>query len=600
MRIFKKGGPPRGGRVVAPGERYSDESGLDTMQDGSGFAGRSSPTAMQVGAILRQAREQQGLTIGDVSRQTRIRDVYLLALEAGEMEKLPGSTFVAGFLRLYAETLELTDRGFIEHYLARSGHDDSLHTELFPAPTTSRHRPSVVMVLGGLIGLLSLFFVYENYFSLLSRSASTPELPITMPRRTDTVPVERGMQNDPVPFDSAAEEGDGQGSEQESFAGGLLSRFFDQPVPHEGLEEEAEQTPLPTATKQVGTTASEPSQRTVKSAVSDKTASESAGNISKKTTHTPESVGAGVATKPTLPVVVKTEHAAQLPQEPENTQLALAHAWLERATTWLGQVIQVGGGEREEVGRDQTEPSPSWPQPVTNSQQTIKPLPAKPPVQPVPVVQSIPQKMSGELQSTAREGSVKPVEPVATARTVVESASPVKPVVPTVSDVRVKPIVPVVPKHAIETGAAAQVASKSVVSTQSATTPAAVAPPAAAAPTTQKGGDPAALIVERYPEKVNSDADLKPESTQAVSLLANELVWVQIQDAEGRILKDMVMQPNQLFRVPVGGQFSALLGNAGAIRVMVGTQKLPYLGASGEEISGVDLTPSALLKRAKP
>ena len=115
----------------------------------------------------------------------------------------------------------------------------------------------------------------------------------------------------------------------------------------------------------------------------------------------------------------------------------------------------------------------------------------------------------------------------------------------------------------------------------------------------QKNKTPEALIIGRYPEKVRSNSDMVPESTQAVSMLASELVWVQIQDAEGNMLKDMVMQPDHLFRIPSGGDFFAILGNAGAVRLRVGKRFLPFFGNPGEEIVGLNLNPEALLARAK-
>ncbi|MBF0162189.1 MAG: DUF4115 domain-containing protein [Magnetococcales bacterium] len=107
-------------------------------------------------------------------------------------------------------------------------------------------------------------------------------------------------------------------------------------------------------------------------------------------------------------------------------------------------------------------------------------------------------------------------------------------------------------------------------------------------------------ISERYQEKVSGAADWQPESEQAVSLLADEMVWVQIQDETGKVVKDMVMQPHHLFRVPPGERFVATLGNAGAVRLRVGKRELPHLGSAGEELNGVELTADALLRRAKP
>lgn len=108
---------------------------------------------------------------------------------------------------------------------------------------------------------------------------------------------------------------------------------------------------------------------------------------------------------------------------------------------------------------------------------------------------------------------------------------------------------------------------------------------------------PEARIVTRYPETIRSDEDLRPESPRAVSLLADKLVWVQIQDGEGQILKDMVMQPGQLFRIPPGGRFFVTLGNADDIRLRVGARFIPLDRLSEAEMDGLDLDPAALLQR---
>ncbi|MBF0213364.1 MAG: DUF4115 domain-containing protein, partial [Magnetococcales bacterium] len=105
-------------------------------------------------------------------------------------------------------------------------------------------------------------------------------------------------------------------------------------------------------------------------------------------------------------------------------------------------------------------------------------------------------------------------------------------------------------------------------------------------------------IKERYPEPVSGEADLLPESANAISLQAKELVWVQIHDASGAVVKDMVLQPGYLFRVPDGGGYSATLGNAASVRVRVGHQEIPGVGAAGEMVEGLKLNPETLRKRA--
>lgn len=59
------------------------------------------------GDTLRQERERQELTIQDVEKGTSIRAVYIEALEKGEYDKLPGEVYAKGFVKNYANFLNL-------------------------------------------------------------------------------------------------------------------------------------------------------------------------------------------------------------------------------------------------------------------------------------------------------------------------------------------------------------------------------------------------------------------------------------------------------------------------------------------------------------
>jgi cytoskeleton protein RodZ len=64
-------------------------------------------SAKDAGQKLREAREARGQTLVDASEATHIRSHYLKALEEGEFGLLPSPTQVRGFLRTYAEYLDL-------------------------------------------------------------------------------------------------------------------------------------------------------------------------------------------------------------------------------------------------------------------------------------------------------------------------------------------------------------------------------------------------------------------------------------------------------------------------------------------------------------
>src|SRR5690348_2649387 len=56
---------------------------------------------------LREAREASGMTLAQVAAETRIPQRHLVAIEAGEFDRLPGRTYAVGFSRTYAKLLGL-------------------------------------------------------------------------------------------------------------------------------------------------------------------------------------------------------------------------------------------------------------------------------------------------------------------------------------------------------------------------------------------------------------------------------------------------------------------------------------------------------------
>lgn len=64
---------------------------------------------VRVGEKLSQERIRLGYTLEEVSKATKIRLSFLSAIEKGEYEKLPSSTYAYGFVRNYAKFLGLPE-----------------------------------------------------------------------------------------------------------------------------------------------------------------------------------------------------------------------------------------------------------------------------------------------------------------------------------------------------------------------------------------------------------------------------------------------------------------------------------------------------------
>ena len=58
-----------------------------------------------IGEHLKRVRKVCGYSLEDVARVTKINLLYLEAIENDEFSKLPGETFLQGFLRSYAKLL---------------------------------------------------------------------------------------------------------------------------------------------------------------------------------------------------------------------------------------------------------------------------------------------------------------------------------------------------------------------------------------------------------------------------------------------------------------------------------------------------------------
>ncbi len=77
----------------------------------------------EIGHILREARENKGLTLEQVQERTRISVRYLSALESGRYEVIPTPVNARGFLRNYARFLGLDPQPLLDRFQALQGRD---------------------------------------------------------------------------------------------------------------------------------------------------------------------------------------------------------------------------------------------------------------------------------------------------------------------------------------------------------------------------------------------------------------------------------------------------------------------------------------------
>jgi transcriptional regulator with XRE-family HTH domain len=69
-----------------------------------------------VGEFMRRERELRYVSLDDVAERTKISRRYLEAIEEGQFDRLPGETFVRGFIRSYAQSVGLDPEDTLLRY----------------------------------------------------------------------------------------------------------------------------------------------------------------------------------------------------------------------------------------------------------------------------------------------------------------------------------------------------------------------------------------------------------------------------------------------------------------------------------------------------
>ncbi|GAC1541286.1 MAG: hypothetical protein NVS2B7_13910 [Herpetosiphon sp.] len=115
----------------------------------------------ELGQRLRTSREERGMSMAEAANTTRILPRYLQALERGDYQSLPGDVYARGFIRNYAQLLNLPAEEMIAQYRRERG-EPSGTIRVVPAALPPRNRscllPSisffgtffVILVLGAL------------------------------------------------------------------------------------------------------------------------------------------------------------------------------------------------------------------------------------------------------------------------------------------------------------------------------------------------------------------------------------------------------------------------------------------------------------------
>ena len=148
-----------------------------------------------IGSELRISREKAGLSLEDVSAQLRISVRHLENIESGDRDRLPGSTYLLGFVRSYAKLLKLNA--------------DDMCQRIMDAMTEADFKPELHVVGGGvsqtdyrtryiMTGVVLVILAYSGWYLLKSDTISTSGFLSVeeSPEETETPSVSSSVSNE--------------------------------------------------------------------------------------------------------------------------------------------------------------------------------------------------------------------------------------------------------------------------------------------------------------------------------------------------------------------------------------------------------------------
>ena len=136
--------------------------------------------SLTLGEKLRQAREERGFTVSEVSEQTRISSLYLESIENDDYSNLPGGIFNKGFVKSYAKFVGINEQEALLDYTrlisAVEGEDDGelkkYKPEIFADEGGGRSMFPTFVVAVLILGAMTAAILFGvNY---LRRQSETP------------------------------------------------------------------------------------------------------------------------------------------------------------------------------------------------------------------------------------------------------------------------------------------------------------------------------------------------------------------------------------------------------------------------------------------
>lgn len=151
--------------------------------------------AAELGAMMREMRENLGHDLDAVARDLRIRLVYLEAIESGRLADLPGNAYVSGFLRSYSDFLGLEGEEIVRRFKMAGAEISSQPQLHLPSPVEEGRLPTASILL---VAAVIAAAAYGGWYYLSGSGKGPMETVASLPKELSGLVDDAKNQTAPI------------------------------------------------------------------------------------------------------------------------------------------------------------------------------------------------------------------------------------------------------------------------------------------------------------------------------------------------------------------------------------------------------------------
>lgn len=158
------------------------------------------PANERLGDILRRVRERRGESIEAIAETLRIHPRFIDALEGSRYDELPADAYAIGFLRTYANYLDLDGKGAIDQYRREMAGRRRKPELSMPQPISEGRAPTVALLI---VATIVALLVYGVWYGMATSDRAAVATPPELPQTAGTPSVPEAETPSPAPAPSS-------------------------------------------------------------------------------------------------------------------------------------------------------------------------------------------------------------------------------------------------------------------------------------------------------------------------------------------------------------------------------------------------------------